>query len=314
MRMRVFAVLIAAWTAGLAAGDEVSLRVRLEPPEVPFHRVATLHISLESPEELDLSLPGLPEEIEGLELREGASLHQLREGRRLQEQTYVLDPIAANTYALPALEVTWGEDGRAATPPLYFRVRELTQAEEAAAQDFVDIVTAGALLAEQRRQPWGWMALAGVLLALAAAGAACYLWKKSAPGPIATPPTPWELAYQRLQALQGRQLPAQGKAEQYYIDLSAILRFYIEDRFHVHAPEQTTQEFLDTAAKNGAFSDAHQRLLADFLRLADRVKFALHVPSAEAMEASYDAALQFVRETEPKPEPAAAESLREAAT
>lgn len=310
--MRLLAVLIAACTAG-AAGAEVALRVHLDPPETPFHRVGHLRVVLETPEPLELALPELAVELDGLELREAAASELVRGGRRIQEQRYILEPLHPRDYVLPGLEVQW-EGGAVSTPPLLFRVRELSEEEAAAALEFVDIVTAGALLEEHRDAPWGPIAAAALLLAVLGAVAAYVLWKKSQPAPVAPPPAPWELAYRRLRELQARELPAQGKFERYYVDLSAILRFYIEDRFHVHAPEQTTQEFLETAAQSRVFSEEHQQLLADFLRLADRVKFARHVPGPEDMEQSYLAALQFVRETEPRPEPEAAQALQEAAT
>ena len=54
----------------------------------------------------------------------------------------------------------------------------------------------------------------------------------------------------------------------------SIIRRYLEDRFELRAPELTTEEFLTVAGTPVLLSHEHQKLLRDFLRQADLVKFA----------------------------------------
>jgi hypothetical protein len=110
------------------------------------------------------------------------------------------------------------------------------------------------------------------------------------------------VAYRRLRELDERHLSEEGRYEPYYVDLSAILRYYIEDRFHLRAPEQTTQEFLAASSTTGLFTGDHQQMLSELLKHSDRVKFAQYVPTVPEMERSFSAVLQFVDETVPKPE------------
>jgi hypothetical protein len=114
-------------------------------------------------------------------------------------------------------------------------------------------------------------------------------------------PSAWDLAYTRLRELDSRRWPEQGKFQPYYVELSSILRHYIEDRFMVHAPEMTTPEFLAEASKSGVLSPDHQELLAHFLRHCDRVKFAQFRPTEGDMERSFAEVLRFVDETAPQP-------------
>ncbi len=86
------------------------------------------------------------------------------------------------------------------------------------------------------------------------------------------------------------------------MDLTSILRYYIEDRFLIHAPEQTTPEFLDAAARQRVFSDAQQAFLADFLRECDRVKFAQLLPGLDDMAAHFSQVKRFVQDTAPSAE------------
>ncbi|MBI2435938.1 MAG: hypothetical protein HYV26_24040 [Candidatus Hydrogenedentes bacterium] len=285
------------------ADGEVSLRARLEPPVTPFHRPAVLTVTVESPAGVEAALPSLPEKLEGLEIKAGAVTTALTANqRRRVEQHYTLDPTGPGLFLVPTLKSTWGDGQEAIAPPLILQARELTEAELASVQTFQDIVLPSAILGEQRTVPWGTIAALGGVLAVAGALAGLVLWKKGKPLEAAPPPAAWETALRRLRELQQRKLAELGKHEQYYVDLSAILRFYIEDRFHVHAPEQTTQEFLEAAATSGSFSDTHQRLLAIFLRHADRVKFARLEPTHEDMHENFEVVRQFVEETVPRVE------------
>ena len=63
--------------------------------------------------------------------------------------------------------------------------------------------------------------------------------------------------------------------------VSSILRAYLEGRFGLRAPEQTTEEFLAAAEAEPAFDREQQRTLRAFLAACDAVKFARARPSAE---------------------------------
>lgn len=115
------------------------------------------------------------------------------------------------------------------------------------------------------------------------------------------PPPPHERALQALQALLSKHLPEKGDVEPYFVELSEILRRYVEDRFGLRAPEQTTEEFLAdlqrTAAGRRAIDSAQQTVLRAFLERADLVKFARDQPGVDVCSEAADAAREFVVET-----------------
>lgn len=128
------------------------------------------------------------------------------------------------------------------------------------------------------------------------------------------PPRPaHEVALAALNKLRTRRLIEEGKYEEYYVQLSAIVRRYLEDGFHVRAPEMTTEEFLTTAAGDGRLMVTHRRLLAEFLSQADLVKFARHFPTLKDSEAAFEAARRFVEETRPSAPSAARSEVQHAA-
>lgn len=75
-----------------------------------------------------------------------------------------------------------------------------------------------------------------------------------------------------------------GDEGSYYDQLSEILRTYIEEAFHIHVHEQTTEEFLDILQKNPAFSPAVRQSLARVFYTGDLVKFAHYRPSQQECE------------------------------
>ena len=85
--------------------------------------------------------------------------------------------------------------------------------------------------------------------------------------------------------------------EPFYVELSAIVRRYLEDRFELRAPELTTEEFLEAVAASPDITSDHQQLLRSFLRQADLVKFAHTVPGEGAVEESLRSARRFLEET-----------------
>ena len=118
----------------------------------------------------------------------------------------------------------------------------------------------------------------------------------------APPIPPHEIALAALRALLARGLIEQNQIEPFYVEVSAIARRYLEARFLLHAPEQTTEEFLRNAASAGQLSPAHQQLVADFLEQSDLVKFARYQPDQNSMRAAYAAAEKLVHETIPSPD------------
>jgi len=298
--------------AALAQSAPVEVVTTLTPPETPFHRPARYTITVVAPVDVVYEIPELPNTFPGLEIKFAeSSSDALPDGRRRESRSYVLDPIEIREYVLPAVEVAYGDGQKAVAPATAFRVRDLSAAEAEQASRFETVIGPEAFPVPRRRLFW--MLAGAVVAVLGLLGFAGYLVRPSrTPGPAVPPLSPWETAYRRLLALEGRNLPVSGEFELYYVELSAILRHYIEDRFGLRAPEQTTPEFLDAAAASGVLTADQQAPLSAFLRHCDRVKFARFLPSQEDMRHGLAFVKRFVRETEVHPEalsPAADEAV-----
>jgi hypothetical protein len=124
-----------------------------------------------------------------------------------------------------------------------------------------------------------------------------HLLKREKIVPI-TPPRPaWEVVLEAMAALERGGLIQQGKVKEYYSELSGIVRWYIEERFDVRAPEMTTEEFMNAVRYSDRLTAAHQKFLIDFLNASDMVKFAKFIPTSEEMYQGLKLARTFVEET-----------------
>jgi len=106
-----------------------------------------------------------------------------------------------------------------------------------------------------------------------------------------------EIAYEQLETLLGKRLPASGKLKEYFSELADIVRHYLENRFDLRAPEMTTEEFLLFARDVSSLAVAHRELLRDFLTTCDLVKFAKYAPPDTEIDAAFQIAKKFVDET-----------------
>ncbi len=122
------------------------------------------------------------------------------------------------------------------------------------------------------------------------------LFKKPKKEPGIVKPS-WTLAYECLEELKKKNLPAKGLFKEYYTSLSDIVRRYIENRFRIKAPEMTTQEFLLLLKEMRDFSHENKKSLEIFLNSCDLVKFARYGPSLNETDESFKNAKKVIDET-----------------
>jgi hypothetical protein len=145
--------------------------------------------------------------------------------------------------------------------------------------------------------PWLWIGLgAGVLALLGIGGVA--MWRVlGTKRRIAEQRSAYEDAISALAALQKRGAPGAEDADAWFVELSAIVRAYLEHRYDIRAPELTTEEFLQEASRAKELTAEHRAQLMAFLERCDRVKFAGYRPDPTESIATLDAARAFVEDT-----------------
>lgn len=281
----------------------VKARVHLEPAAPVIGDTVTLTVEVTAADGIELMMPEFGQSLERFSVREFVPKESVdASGNTVSTQRYVLEPPLSGAQAVPPLLIEFVDHrpGQRPAPdgePSYELVTERIPFEVAS------VVPAGASnelrplreRLEPLREPgtlWPW--LLGLLLA--AAVAAPFVWRRLQAARVqGRRRSAYEIARTRLDLLLSNARPSTAdEVDAFFVELSALIRRYLEDRFDLRAPELTTEEFLQAAIATPELSEDHQRFLQSFLRRADMVKFARFIPTAEDMEAALAAAAGFL--------------------
>jgi hypothetical protein len=222
-----------------------------------------------------------------------------RSGSRWVQQ-FTLIAFDSATLRLPPLTVRLHLSDSALTNPLELIVRPTPARADLSAADPIRPI-----LREPPHWTDYWLEALSVALF-----AALVLWyfrrKKTSPMPMPareglrpeTPPeTPLhEQILGQLAILEQQKLWKQGRAVQFYAELSLLVRSYLERRFGVPALESTTREILPMLPKTD-FPAALSEALRHLLHEADMAKYADRLPPDQACENAIAAARRLVLAT-----------------
>lgn len=212
--------------------------------------------------------------------------------RRVQQADYELAAPSSGRHRIPPLRLELAEGKEILTDevPLVIGTVSVarTDAEVSAPHDALPEVVGATPI-------WVWiLAGAGALGGLFAVGA---WWRGRGRRAHQVRITAYDAALRRLLALEASGPPEQGSADAWFVELSGIVRNYLEGRYEIRAPELTTEEFIQAAARSPELADAHRQLLSQFMDRCDRVKFAGYRPESEESLATLQAARGFLEDT-----------------
>ena len=144
---------------------------------------------------------------------------------------------------------------------------------------------------------WLWWTL--LIIALAVAAFLYWRWwrKKKAIVPT-VPPVP---AHIRAKQKLAEAMALIDQPKPFCILVSDTVRYYLEERFDIHAPERTTEEFLRELQSTNLLLKDQKESLENFLESCDLVKFAKYEPGVTELQDLHDSAVRLVEETEPPP-------------
>ncbi len=107
-------------------------------------------------------------------------------------------------------------------------------------------------------------------------------------------PAPHEAFLQRLAALRADR--SRWVAYPFGIEVSDILRGYLEARYAFSVQFQTSREFLESAVHDARFNPIHRATLTGFLGQCDLLKFAQGKATEAELTALIDTAEGFIQE------------------
>lgn len=282
------------------AANDLEVKLRLSNTEITASDRIVLQLEATAPEGQPVIFPEFKENKLG-EFQIAASRRStprlVDQGRVQLTQTYELEPFLPGDYAIPAIEIKHAADALS-TEEIAVKVSSVLPADV----PDPDIKEIAPPLDLGGTPPWVYALVAVGVLALAAA--AYYFWRRRRREVEAAIPVipPHELAFEDLDKLLAEDLIAKGQIKLFYLRLSNILRRYIEGRFGLHAPERTTEEFLEDLRAGTDFSSEQKSLLRRFLLHCDLVKFAKHQPTRDEVDLAVGSCRTFIDETKPLPE------------
>jgi hypothetical protein len=131
-------------------------------------------------------------------------------------------------------------------------------------------------------------------------------WRRRTPeregrerGPVRIQRPAHELALEALDALARSKLLERGEIKAFYVEVSEIIRTYVEGRYAVYALEMTSGEVLDGLWRVGIEGSLLENFRT-FLEQCDLVKFAKLRPTPEASRGVLESARTLVEETQPR--------------
>ena len=284
----------------------VKATVRVEPVKPLIGDPVTLTVTAVAEKDVELLMPEFGEALERFSIIDFVPRESIDgQGRAVAVQRYRLQPPSSGRQAIPPILIEYVDrrKGQREAPEGLDAYELLTERLEFEVQSVIPKDTKSDLkpplgklapLAPPPPPRWPWVV---GILALATVASpfivrAILAWRRRARRRSA-----YDIARSRLDQLLAKPRPTAEQIDAFYVELSDIVRRYLEDRFELRAPELTTEEFLASVGESPDLSRDHQALLREFLRQADLVKFAGLQPSHEDVERSIDAARRFINET-----------------
>ena len=273
----------------------VSLSVASSPDRVDVSRDFEVTVTAVAPSGTKLSMPDLRDRFKGFSVAEDFTEEPLvgADGGTTYVSRWRLVPKPCEKVYRLAPFVVAVMRGSAApdtfyTAPVYF--------EGPAAREPVT----GGIEVDPKKDlpPLSWKLVRWCALALAAFAAVvvCVWWavRKILQKVREHRMSPIERAMLELDRLLKKGLPGRGRYKDFYVELTMVVRRYIQRRHAVRAPNLTTDEFLRAAAENPAFTREALAELKQFLESADMVKFAGVEATPEMADSATDRAKGYL--------------------
>lgn len=295
-------VLAAGETAGGPRVEEmgfgnIHVTMTADEPKVYLDRELQLTIKIVSPSEMEVSIPSLNDRLQGFIVK--ASINDepsTSGGKTTHEYRYLLTPLISEEYRIAPIPVSYTDKSKSPSVSGWFTTRpllfELVPPVDGKPGDKVSATLTPVWIYPSFKMVVTWIVLAVIAIVLA-----FLLWKlsKRVTKQIRLMRmSPKERALTELSELLAKDLIGKHLVKDFYIELTMIVRRYIERQHRIRAPEQTTQEFMEAVSHDKRFDREAIAKLKDFLEAADLVKFAAYQPDQKNVTDAVDTARDYV--------------------
>jgi hypothetical protein len=262
--------------------------------------LVTVSYEIEAPERYDVQFSQWGDTTKDLQMSGTTKPEPVaaEPGRQLWRQQFTIEALLAGEYRLPALEVAYRE-----SPDTAWTVEgtDYLTLEFSSVLDSADSVEPKSnpdpLPWPRELLPW-FILFASLFAAVGLVGAGTFAWIRRTRRPHApVPVSAYRKAMDAIQQIENAGWLERGEVDRFYTELSGVVRRYIEERFGLRAPEQTTEEFLQELSRRPVLVDTQRLALSHFLEQCDLVKFAKVRPTTHEGGMALRAARAFVEAT-----------------
>lgn len=280
--------------------QQVSFKASIDSAGLLIGQQSRMHLEVSGPASLKYTFPAFPGDslVKGIEIYQAGPLDTLDIGNNLitLRKDYLITSFDSGLYYIPPVKLLAGLDTIASNE---LALKIMTYEVDTTKKQIYDIKGVQA-------PPFVLGDYATFLLIVFALWALALLiiWyvlkkKYGVDKPELAPELllpPHVVAIMELDRLKAEKVWKLGKNKQYYTELSAIIRKYIQRRFQINAPEMTTDEILALFKRDKNTQSVYQNL-RQILQLADLVKFAKIEPQENDNELSIMNSYLFVNQT-----------------
>lgn len=282
-----------------SAADSVNFTVKIKPDTAAIGDEITVIVEVDYPKDLQLSQPSVNTAQSGFAVKGDPKIKTKTRGERKYDRyTFTLAAFKKGEQELPVIEFFYydkdGKQNSRIAPIETVYIKSILPADTGGLE-IKDIVGPKSLPIL-----WWPYAVGAAVIIILTLGIWYFIRRKARlqAVPETPPEPPFEAAIRKLNELRFKNLPNVGRYKQFYIELSEIIRYYIDGRFEIPAVECTTFE-LKRIFKHAELTEDQIKSVLDFLSYADRVKFAKHLPSPFDCERDFQLIKKFVVDTKP---------------
>ena len=282
-----------------------TLFLDIDRKEITVAERLNLKITMVVDEDYKVKLPGFGEKLEQFGIVDYRTTRPelTEDNRKEMSRSYVLEPFLSGEYIIPSMEVSFWKEGGEETEAHKIETPEVTVAVKSILPEDLEEVKLNEIKPPipfpRSYSLWIWLGIGSALVVAGIATAVILIRRRKKVEEVWSQRVPaHELAYEELRRLVAEDLVRKGEIKVFYQRLSGVVRHYIENRFGLRAPEQTTEEFLTGLEVAQEFPGTYKPLLKTFLNHCDLVKFAEYQPQAEDIQKTFDSCKAFIKGTE----------------
>jgi len=302
--MRYFILITFSLTLffALSLNAGISIDSRVDKSAVTIGELITYTVEVRRTSDIKVEMPDLGGNLGSFELRNYTVHDPIKmDGNIIEKIDYIISTFDTGEFEIPPLTFGYQAAGDSVTMNLTtkkisIQVESMKPSEAGEIRDVKNPLE----LAPSYARYFVWLSIALGAILLISLAIYIYYRKRRGKGLLpekVEPPRPaHELALEALDNLKASTLLADGHIKKYYIELSIIVRKYIEGRYFVVALELTTDELIQELKEADVERDSIQ-LIHRFLGVCDLVKFAKYKPNEEIHAQTFEQAYNLIEKT-----------------